>query len=100
MQKAAKTTTKREKRTHMAADELKRIRLAMKFAPRDMCATLGLPRRTYQDYEAGKRGIPAKLATLIREMFNRDREFMATINDRVDAAAKKKFPNGIPSEVD
>lgn len=72
----------------MAGAELKRLRLEMRFAPRDMCEVLGLKRRTYQDYEAGKRGIPAVLAVRIREMHKRDREFIAGIGDRIDAAER------------
>lgn len=94
MQKDTKKTEKRQKRTHMSGAELKQIRKAMRFEPRDMRATLALPgkkpipRRTYQDYEAGKRGIPADLAARIRELFKRDREFMAGIPNRVDAAER------------
>jgi hypothetical protein len=60
----------------------------MKFDPRDMCDLFKLPRRTYQDYEAGKRNIPAKLATLIREAHKADREWVNGIGDRVEAAER------------
>ena len=70
MQNDTKKHNKREKRTHMTGAELKRLRRKMKFDPRDMCAGLDLPRRFYQDYEAGKRGIPVGLATRIRELIN------------------------------
>lgn len=39
----------------MCGKMLRWLRRDMKFEPRDMCAVLNLPRRTYQDYEAGKR---------------------------------------------
>lgn len=75
----------------MTGAELKRIRLKMLFAPREMCACLvppgckPMPRRTYQDYEAGKRGIPAELATRIQELYWKDLDFMSTIGDRIEA---------------
>lgn len=84
VQNESQKQKKRQKRTHMTGEELKRIRKEMKFEPRDMYRTLNLPRRTYQDYEAGKRGIPAQLAARIREMHTRDWEWTAGIGDRVD----------------
>lgn len=102
MHKTSKTQKNSRKRTQfMCAAMLRWIRVQMGFEPRDMRATLALPgckpipRRTYQDYEAGKRGIPAKLATRIREVFKCDREFMATICHRVDIALTKQFPGGV-----
>ena len=105
VQKDTKKTKKRQKRTHfMCKQMLQWIRLQMLFDPRDMRATLvppgcpPIPRRTYQDYEAGNRRIPAELAARIRDVFQRDRELLAGLNDRVDAAAAKKFKGGkIPS---
>ena len=99
MQIDTKQQQKRQKRTqYMCPAMLRWIRLQMKFAPRDMYGTLGLPRRTYQDYESGERGIPAKLAAQIRQVFKRDREFMAGLPNRVDANLKRQFPGGmIPS---
>jgi hypothetical protein len=95
VQKTAKKQNKRQKRTqYMCHQMLRWIRLQMLFEPRDMRAAIVPPgtkpmsRRTYQDYEAGKRGIPADLAARIREMHKRDREFMATIGDRIDAAER------------
>lgn len=84
--KKTKTITKR---THLTGGELRRMRREMKFAPRDMCAVLNLPRRTYQDYEAGKRSIPAALAERIRELHRQDREWMAGISGRVDQHEEK-----------
>lgn len=92
MQNDTKKHNKRQKRTHMSGQELKRLRLEMKFAPRDMCDILPLNRRTYQDYEAGKRGIPAGLAARIRELHQRDREFIAGIGDRVEAIERGEEP--------
>lgn len=91
MQTPHKKQRKRQKRTQfMCGKMLRWMREDMRYEPRDMRALLGLKRRTYQDYEAGKRGIPAKLALLIRELHQRDREFISGIGDRVDAAERGK----------
>ncbi|MDA8428913.1 MAG: hypothetical protein M0T70_06620 [Geobacteraceae bacterium] len=79
----------------MSAEECKRLRQEMKFGVCDMYRTLGLPRRTYQDYESGRRGIPQDVAAQIREAHRRDREFMAGLPARIDAALKREFPGGI-----
>lgn len=102
MQNDTKKRNNRPKRTHprgrkqyLCKAMLRWIRLQMGFEPRDMYRTLELPRRTYQDYEAGKRGIPAELATRIREMHRRDRELMNGIGDRVDAELHRQYPGGV-----
>ena len=84
------------KRTqYMTGKELKRLRREMKFDPRDMCCILGIPRRTYQDYEASKRGIPVEFAERVRELHRQDRAFIAGIAERVDADLAKKYPGGM-----
>lgn len=94
VQNNTKKHNKRQKRTHMQAAELKQIRLEMNFEPRDMRHALALPgtkpipRRTYQDYEAGRRGMSAYMAARIRELHKADREFMNGIGNRVDAAER------------
>lgn len=79
----------------MNADELKRLRREMRFGVCDMYRVLGLPRRTYQDYEAGKRGIPEDVAAMARKAHCRDREFMTTLSERIGAALDREFPGGI-----
>lgn len=90
MQKQTKKQNKRQKRTqYMCGKMLRWLREDMRFEPRDMRAVLGIrSRRTYQDYEAGKRGIPAKLAARIRELHKADREWTNGIGDRVDAVER------------
>lgn len=68
----------------MTGEDLRRIERELKFQPRHMCAEFGLPRRTYQDYRTGRRGIPRDLAERIRETHRRDREWVAGIGGRVD----------------
>ncbi|MRR33178.1 XRE family transcriptional regulator [bacterium] len=95
MQNDLKKRKKRQKRTHMSAAELKRLRREMKYGPCDMYRALGLARRTYQDYEAGKRGIPQDVAVKVRGLHRRDREFMAGLPARIGAALDHDFPGGI-----
>lgn len=93
MQNTTKNKNKQRKRTqYMCGKMLRWLRKDMKFEPMDMCDTFRLPRRTYQDYEAGKRGIPEKLAAQIREKHKQDREFVAGIWGRVDAAERGEKP--------
>lgn len=89
MQNGTKKQKKQPKRTHMTGAELKSLRRDMRFDPRDMCATFNLPRRTYQNYENGERGIPAKLAEQIREKHRQDREWINGIGERIDAAERE-----------
>ncbi len=86
-----------KKRTHMEYDELKRLRLEMGCAPRDMCSLLGLKRRTYQGYESGNRGIPQDIAERVREAHRRDREFMAALPAKLLSRIDRDFPLGIVS---
>ena len=62
----------------------------MGYERQDMCDQLGLKPRRYQSYELGDRGMPAELATRIRELYRHDREWMAGIVSRVDAAEERK----------
>lgn len=95
MQKQTKERKKRQKRTHMSGEELKRLRREMKYRPCDMWLTLGLPRRTYQDYEVGLRGIPQEVADAARAAHRRDREFVANLPTRIGAILDRDFPDGI-----
>jgi hypothetical protein len=83
----------------MTGPDLKSIRLALGFAPRDMCAVLSLPRRTYQDYEAGQRGIPAAVAERVRQVEERNRRFWEELPGRVGEAVSRDWPGGIVSDV-
>ena len=101
MQKQQEKRKTRQKRTHMSSAECKRLRREMGCAPCDMYRLLGLPRRTYQDYESGRRGIPQGIAAQIREAHRRDREFMDSLPARIETWILRDFPNGvIPSAND
>ncbi|BDV42414.1 hypothetical protein GURASL_13370 [Geotalea uraniireducens] len=95
MQNQSQKQKKRQKCTHMSAEECKRLRSEIKLGPCDMCRILGIPRRTYQDYEAGRRGIPESVATQIREAYRRNREFMAGLPARIETWFFRDFPGGV-----
>lgn len=95
VQKSTKNQKKSKKRTHMTGEELRLLRLEMKVGPCDMYRLLGLPRRTYQDYEAGRRSIPLEVAIKARAAHRRDREFMANLPAKIFAALDRQFPGGI-----
>lgn len=84
--------------TQMSGAELKQLRLEMGIGACGMYRILGLPRRTYQDYEAGRRGIPEHVAIAARAAHQRERSFMASLSDRIAAAIDRDYPHGIPSE--
>lgn len=58
-----------KRKSFMESTELLSIRTGLKLKPMHMYRALGIPRRTYQDYESGRRGIPLDFATRVREMF-------------------------------
>ena len=92
-------TTNKTSKTHaLTGADLKQIRLGLGFAPRDMCAVLGLKRRTYQCYEAGQRGIPSNVAAAARQVEERNLAFMAALPGRIAALVSRDYPAGILSE--
>lgn len=92
---------KQKKCTHMDAGKLRRIRMAMGYDKRAMARALdGMPYRTYQDYEYGRRGIPQEVAKAVEELRRCDRDFMKHLRRRLAAEAARRFPVGIPSEIE
>lgn len=80
VQKDTKTTKNGQKRTrYMCPEMLRWLRQDINFRPVDMYTSLGIPRRTYQDYEAGNRGIPAEIAAAGRDIHQRNRLLMANV---------------------
>lgn len=74
----------------MCARMLVWIRIRIGYERQDMCDQLGLKPRRYQSYELGDRGIPQNVATAVRDLYRKDREWMAGIGERVDAAEEEK----------
>jgi DNA-binding transcriptional regulator YiaG len=86
-------------RSTMDGLQLQLIRQEIGFAPRHMYLHLGIPRRTYQDYESGRRGIPDSVKDAVIAELKWYRAFIAGMPARVDQAAQEEFPYGIPSEI-
>lgn len=99
VQNTTKKQNKRQNCTHMSAAELIRLREEMRLQPVHMYRNvLNIPRRTYQDYETGRRSIPEDIATRIREAHRKDREFMTNLPGRIHASLDNEYPGGmIPS---
>jgi hypothetical protein len=77
VQKATKKQNKRRKRTqYMCREMLRWLRLDINFRPVDMYTSLGIPRRTYQDYEAGHRSIPPDVSGGAWDIHKRNRLLM------------------------
>ncbi len=74
----------------MSAEELRRIRLATLGSQVDMYTFMGIKRRTYQDYEAGRRRIPPCVAYCMRLEMAIVQKWHAGIPARVDAAEEKR----------
>lgn len=90
-------TKNTKKCTHMTAAELKTLRREMGLNLRSMSFSLDMPYRTYQDYEYARRSIPQEVAISVRELYKRDRQWMADFKRRLNADLDRTYPNGIPS---
>ena len=87
-----------KKCTHMSAATLRTIRQQIGFDMRSLAISLGLPYRTYQDYEYDNRGIPKEVADAVRDFRRRDRQTTNQIIRRIGADIDRQYPGGIPSE--
>ena len=78
--KSGKTKKNNRKRTqYMCKQMLIWLRLEINFRPVDMYSSLGIPRRTYQDYEAGHRSIPPDVTETVWDIHKRNRQLMSNI---------------------
>lgn len=87
-----------KKCTHMSAERFRQIRQELGCDPRDMCAALGLKRRTHQSYEAGVRGIPEAVAVKAEKLAENNLKFMKNLPVLISSWVKRDYPEGIPSE--
>lgn len=79
----------------MTGNQLRYIKQQMKFGTCDMYRTLELPRRTYQDYESGRRTIPPEVARRVLATYRADRRWMRDMDRRIDEAL---MGNNVPNE--
>jgi transcriptional regulator with XRE-family HTH domain len=96
MTKPAQKNTK----THATGAELKLIREKLGFAPRDMRSALGITsRRTYEDYEAGKRKVPLETLRLARNIWQDNQIFWKRLPGILSRKIDREFPGGIPGTI-
>ena len=78
----------------MTGKQLKHVKEQIGFATCDMYLELELPRRTYQDYEAGKRRIPDSVVCKVLRLYRADRRWTRGMLQRIDKALKgQPVPN-------
>ncbi len=87
---------KKSQKVHaMSKEDMRAIRLDMRFSLRDLSAVTGIPYRTLQDYEGGQRSIPTKVATLLRAEQIKCRQIRAAVHAGIDEDIARSYPNGI-----
>lgn len=86
-----KRKNSRKRTQYMCAAMLAWLQQDINFKPVDMYTCLGIPRRTYQDYLAGHRGIPADIAAAVWDIYRRNRQLM---DNYCSGAAPQPCPTG------
>jgi hypothetical protein len=94
--KAVKST--RIRKPAMTPEELKGLRLEMRYDLASLSYLLVIPYRTLQDYEAGKRGIPASFAEKMKAAHKADRDYMRRAARRLDKEFTRMYPRGFLPE--
>lgn len=79
----------------MTKEQMKAIRLDMRFSLRDLAAVTGIPYRTLQDYEGGQRRIPDHVAELLHAEQIKERQIKAELALAFEARLDREYPNGI-----
>ena len=82
----------------MQPGTLRGLRKGVGFSLRDLAAVTGTPYRTVQDYEYGKRGIPATFAATVIHELERDMVIRAELYRDMELRINREWPDGIPSE--
>lgn len=85
----------RKKARSMLPAELIAIRESLGYQQADMARFLGWPERTYEDREAGRRGIPADAAEWVRSAPARDAAGMDRLRGWIKNRIAADFPTGI-----
>lgn len=90
--------TTRNTRT-MNSIDLRNLRLQMGFSLKELSIVTKIPYRTLQDYEYGQRGIPNRVARLLREEAAKEKRIKAALYKGIEQRVEQEFPNGFASEV-
>ena len=82
----------------MTSSQFRSLRECMRFSLVDLSVVTKIPYRTLQDYEYGKRNIPARIADLLRREYKLEMKIMAKVLRGIDQRIDAEFPDGIQSE--
>ena len=80
-------------REQVTAEEFTNNREALGFGQSDLSRALGIPLRTLQDYEAGKRAIPKVVHVALALYRDRDSWLMDKITQSVEEQAVRDYPH-------
>lgn len=80
--------------------DMRNLRLQMGFSLSELSIVTKIPYRTLQDYEYGQRGIPNRVARLLREEAAKEKRIKAALYKGIEQRVEQEFPNGFVSESD
>lgn len=92
---------KKQSKVHaMTKEQMKAIRLEMRFGLRDLQKIMKKWKyRTLQDYEGGQRAIPQEFADLLRAEQIKERQIKAELAAAMEARLDREYPNGIRADI-
>lgn len=83
----------------VSGDQLRAFREGfLGFSLADTARLLRTPKRTLEDYEAGRRKVPGVVAVAVWLLREREERVTAAIIDDLNREIDRAFPLGIPSE--
>lgn len=81
----------------MTKEQMREIRMDMRFSLRDLAAVMGIKYRTLQNYEGGQRAIPQEFADALRAEQIKERRIKAELIVAQAERLDREYPNGIRS---
>lgn len=79
--------------------DMRNLRESMGFSLKELSIVTKIPYRTLQDYEYGQRGIPNRVARLLREEAAKEKRIKTALYKGIEQRVEQEFPNGFVSEV-
>ena len=84
----------------MTSMQFRMVRELMRFSLVELSIVTKIPYRTLQDYEYGKRSIPAMVVEQLRQEYKRERRIMNQILRGIEKRIDQELPAGFASEVE
>lgn len=84
----------------MHKTEFRNMRELMRFSLAELSRVVGIPYRTLQDYEYGKRRIPSRVADLMRRELKRSQQIRRQVLACIDSRIDRELPERFISEAD